>query len=270
MSGEYLIGITPPQPPSLDAHWFLFRGHELLVVERDGKAALARPPELPPEAHYLGSLDGRPCFAARVPEGGGPQGAVALGLRSVFGALPEPSFRIAGQAIQVLEWDRTHRFCGACGVPTEPVGGERARRCPSCRLTFYPRISPAVIVLVHRGEEAVLGRNKRFVRNFYSTLAGFVEAGESLEETLAREIREEVGLEIKDPRYFGSQPWPFPNSLMLGFTAQWASGEIRVDDTELADARWFRHDALPDIPPPGPIARQLIDWWIGRCRAGNG
>jgi NAD+ diphosphatase len=142
------------------------------------------------------------------------------------------------------------------------VDGERSLRCPACGLLCYPRISPAVIVLVRRGDEALLARGARFPLPFYSTLAGFVEVGESLEQTVHREIREEVGVEVDRVTYFGSQPWPFPHSLMVGFTAEWASGEIRPDGTEILDARWFAADALPQVPPPLSIARRLIDAWV--------
>jgi NAD+ diphosphatase len=136
-------------------------------------------------------------------------------------------------------------------------------RCPSCGLLGYPRIAPAVIVLVRRGDEALLARGARFPGLFYSTLAGFVEIGESLEETIVREVREEVGIDVKGARYFGSQAWPFPHSLMVGFFAEWAGGEIQPDGTEILDARWFRADALPPVPPRLSIARLLIDAWIG-------
>lgn len=140
-------------------------------------------------------------------------------------------------------------------------------RCPACGLLAYPRIAPAVIVLVRRGDEALLARNARFPLPFFSTLAGFAEIGETLEETVAREIREEVGIEVRNPRYFGSQPWPFPHSLMVGFMADWASGELRLDEREIAEARWCRADALPLIPPPVSIARRMIDAWVDEVTA---
>jgi NAD+ diphosphatase len=144
------------------------------------------------------------------------------------------------------------------------VAGELARRCPRCKVALYPRLSPAIIVLVERGETALLGRNARFPGVMYSTLAGFVEAGETLEEAVAREVREESGIEVRDVRYYGSQPWPFPDSLMIGFTAQYASGEITPDPAEISDAGWFAADALPPVPPRLSIARQLIDAWVRR------
>jgi NAD+ diphosphatase len=171
------------------------------------------------------------------------------------------------RAVQILEWDRTHQFCGACGIPTEQASGERAKRCPRCRLTVYPRISPAMMALVTKGNQLLLGRGVNFPPGRYSALAGFVEAGETIEECVAREVREETNIEIKNPRYFASQSWPFPNSLMIAFTAEYAGGEMRHDPAELADAQWFDLDALPQMPPRLSIARALIDATIARMRA---
>jgi NAD+ diphosphatase len=165
--------------------------------------------------------------------------------------------------VQIVEWDRTHRFCSRCGEPTERMVNERARRCARCGLLAFPRLSPAVIVRVLRDDQILLGHNRAFPPGLYSVLAGFVEPGETLEETVEREIFEEVGIEVTDLRYFASQPWPYPNSLMLGFTARHAGGEIRVDQQELADARWFSRDNLPELPGKLSIARRLIDDWLG-------
>jgi NAD+ diphosphatase len=143
---------------------------------------------------------------------------------------------------------------------------EAARRCPRCSLLVHPRIAPAVIMLVRRGSQALLARNGRFPIPFFSALAGFVEIGETLEETVAREVREEVGVEIADIRYFGSQPWPFPDSLMIGFTAQWASGEVKIDGEEIVEAGFFEASALPPVPPKISIARRMIDAWVDAVR----
>jgi NAD+ diphosphatase len=204
--------------------------------------------------------------------GGGDMGAALVvapgepfavaGLRELFPVLGEAGWHAAGRAVQIVEWAATHRFCGRCATPTGRVDGERCMRCPACGLTAYPRIAPAVIVLVRRGGEVLLARGARFPLPFYSTLAGFVEVGESLEQTVEREIREEVGVEVANVRYFGSQPWPFPHSLMVGYTADWAGGDIRIDENEIVDAQWFRADALPAIPPRLSIARSLIDAWL--------
>jgi len=177
-------------------------------------------------------------------------------------SLPADAWVGAGRAVQLVEWRRTTRFCGRCGAPTEVVAGERAVRCPACGLTSYPRLAPAVIVLVRRGRQALLARNARFRGRMFSALAGFVEPGETLEETVRREVAEEVGLQLGALRYFASQPWPFPHSLMVGFFAEWAAGEVAVDGVEIAEAHWFGPEALPDVPPPVSIARRLIDTWV--------
>lgn len=196
-----------------------------------------------------------------------PEPMAVVGLRETFASLGEAGFMAAGIATQVVEWATTHRFCGRCATPTERVAGERCMRCPDCGLMAYPRIAPAVIVLVRRGPEALLARGARFPLPFFSTLAGFVEIGETLEQTVAREIREEVGIEVGEVRYFGSQPWPFPHSLMVGFTATWAGGELRPDEQEILEARWFSADALPPVPPRLSIARRLIDAWVDEVKA---
>jgi len=198
-----------------------------------------------------------------------PDPLAVVGLREGFALLGESAFLEAGAATQVLEWVATHRYCGRCATPTERLPDERCMRCPKCGLLAYPRIAPAVIVLVRRGAEALLARGARFPLPFFSTLAGFVEIGETLEQTVAREIREEVGIEVADIRYFGSQPWPFPHSLMVGFTARWAGGDIRCDEKEILEAQWFRADALPPIPPRLSIARRLIDAWLDEIRSGT-
>ncbi|MCK4988071.1 MAG: NAD(+) diphosphatase, partial [Desulfobacterales bacterium] len=165
------------------------------------------------------------------------------------------------RANQLVDWGRTHQYCGVCGRPTEDKTDERAKICPQCGLVNYPRLSPAIIVAVLKNNQILLARNKRFKLPFYSVLAGFVEPGETLEQCVQREIREEVGLTVKNIRYFGSQPWPFPNSLMIAFIADYADGEITVDGSEIIDAAWFSKDKLPQIPPSISIARQLIDWF---------
>jgi NAD+ diphosphatase len=220
------------------------------------------------EALCFGRLSGggateRDTYAVAVPDDVAiPDGFSLLGLRSLVEAFDEETFGVAGRASHVLDWWTTSRFCGRCGSRAERVGGEWCMRCPSCALTMYPRIAPAVIVLVRRGDEALLARNARFPLPFYSTLAGFSDIGETLEETLAREVFEEVGVRVKGLRYFGSQPWPFPHSLMLAFNAEWESGDIAVDNKEIADAGWYRADALPLVPPRASIARKLIDAWV--------
>jgi NAD+ diphosphatase len=213
-------------------------------------------------AHFLGMLGDEACWGVDVPDGHDPADGAALDLYSFFGRAGEVEWMVAGRAVQLVEWARTHRFCGRCGTPTEQQDGERAMRCPSCGLLAFPRLAPAMITLVTRGDQALLARGVQFRSPVYSCLAGFVEPGESLEGAVVREVREEVGVEVGNVRYWGSQPWPFPHSLMVGFTADWQSGEIDIDPAEIVDAQWFRRDELPPIPPRISIARKLIDAWL--------
>ena len=222
-------------------------------------------PEYP--RHFLGLLEGVACWGIDVPGGHDPSDGGALDLYSYFGRATEEDWLVAGRAVQIVDWGRTHRFCGRCGTSTEPAAGERAMRCPKCRLMNFPRLAPAMITLVTRGEpgrsqEALLARGVQFPVPMYSCLAGFVEPGETLEGAVIREVREEVGVQVGDVRYVGSQPWPFPHSLMLGFRAQWLEGDIVCDPTEIMDANWYRKDELPSIPPGISIARKLIDAWV--------
>jgi NAD+ diphosphatase len=167
------------------------------------------------------------------------------------------------RAYHVTQWRRDSVFCGACGSRNNDAPDELARLCPTCGRREYPRISPAIIVLIINDEgRALLAHNKKFEDRIYSLIAGFNEAGESLEATVVREAREEVSIEVKDVRYIASQPWPFPNSLMLGFTARHAAGEILVDGVEIEDARWFDKSALPELPGSGSVSRYLINRWI--------
>jgi len=225
-------------------------------------------------AHPIGRHGGRGHVAVGLDDASGtvrlPDGLRSAGLRSWFGVVDDATMSIAMRAVQVLEWDRTHRFCGACGTPTGNADGERAKRCPACGLTVYPRISPAMMVLVTRGRELLLGRGLNFPAGRYSALAGFLEAGETIEEAVHREVREEVGVEVSNLRYFGSQSWPFPNSLMIAFRADWAGGDVRADPAELADAGWFAPDAMPQLPPRTSIARALIDATLAELGAGPG
>ena len=209
---------------------------------------------------YLGTLDGCDCFCAELPDScDTPQGMAFHGLWKLYGHLEENLYKVTVRAVQIVDWNRTHQFCGKCGEHTVSKKEMRAKECPKCGLMMYPRISPAVIVLVVREDRMLLARAKRFESNLYSVLAGFVEPGETLEETVQREIKEEVGIDVKDINYFGSQPWPFPDSLMIAFTANYAGGEIKVDGEEIVDAGWFKVGSLPEIPGDISIARRLID-----------
>ncbi len=193
-----------------------------------------------------------------------PAGYFLEGLRVAFHALSEAEFRAAGAARQRAEWHKTHRYCSVCGTANQIHAEQAAMACPDCGHLHFARVTPAVIVLVQKGDLALLGRSHHFAKGVYSTLAGFVEPGETLEECVHREIEEEVGVRVTNLRYFGSRPHPFPNSLMVGFVADWAAGDVRVDPAEIEDARWFRHDDLPALPHSMSIARALIEDFVRR------
>ena len=271
-------------------HWFVFRGDQLLVemgpLERpsDDLRVRARPAwaRLPLHKNhnwlgsiaartlYLGRLAGADLWAAELPAGAeAPPGMSWEGLRTLFSVLEDGHFALAGRALQLIDWDRTHQFCGRCGTPTEAKREERVRVCPACKLAAYPRVAPAVMALVRRGRELLLARGKHFPPGMYSALAGFVEPGESLEQCLAREVAEEVGVQISNTRYFASQPWPFPHSLMIAFVCDWAGGELRPQESEIEAANWFDVLQLPKLPSKISIARRLIDAVTSEMRGGS-
>lgn len=212
----------------------------------------------------VGQWQGRGCWALACEQL--PPPAQLLPLRSRLGLWPEPLFALAGRARQLLEFDANHRFCGYCATTLNARLDDGGRDCPACGLSVYPRISPCVIVAVWRPGEILLAHHVRHASPIHTVLAGFIEAGESAEQAAEREVAEEVGIRIGELRYCGSQPWPFPHSLMLGFTARWLEGEIQLDTRELNHAAWYRWDQLPLLPPPGTIALRLIE----QLRRGQG
>ncbi|MFZ7127908.1 MAG: NAD(+) diphosphatase [Desulfobacterales bacterium] len=257
--------------------WILFREGKVLVTERDGRPEIPAGNTLGPlltritDATPLGSLNGRTCTAADLPEADGlPPGLAWCDLRGIITALHDDDAEAAGFGYQLVRWKRSSRFCGRCGERLEDHRHERSRFCPACGDTCYPRVFPAVIMAVTRGEELLLARAHRFRPAFFSVLAGYVEPGESLERCVRREVREEVGIELKNLRYFGSQSWPFSSALMVAFTAEYAAGELRADGREIAEAGWFRADRLPPVPGPPSIARRLIDDFIDRFSSRSG
>ena len=219
---------------------------------------------------YLGIIGTIPCYSVDLDPGTeAPDGFYLIDLRDLFDHVDVDLFTAAGHAFQIVHWDRMHQYCGKCGAPAEHASSERAKICPECNAVYYPKISPAVIVAVRKGNKLLLARNKKRKQGFFSVLAGFVEPGETLEECVSREVREETGVEIKNIKYFASQPWPFPNALMIGFTADYASGEIQADNDEIADAAWFAPDNLPPIPGRVSIARKLIDAFLDEQKKSN-
>jgi NAD+ diphosphatase len=252
-----MAGFNPALRPSDDAseHRYIHViGSSVFVDDRVGEDGWP--------LHFVGMLDDVAVWGVDVPRDEDPSYGAASDLYSYYGRATELDWLVAGRAVQLVEWARTHQFCGRCAAATETQPGERAMKCPACGLLAFPRLAPAMITLVTRGDEALLAQGVQFRGPMYSCLAGFVEPGESLEEAVVREVREEVGVEVGNVRYWGSQPWPFPHSLMVGFTAEWVSGEIVCDPTEIVDAQWFTRDALPNIPPRISIARKLIDAWV--------
>ncbi len=264
-------GFIPPGDASGTAFWFLFQDQRLLVrsEEDDVKLPLTDHPPLPLAGRclYLGVLDGYPCFTAEAASAAGPPDGFSFeGLRGLYGRMEATPFQVAGLGLQIVAWDRDHRFCSRCGAPLQDREGERAKECTGCDRTVHPRISPAIIVAVVRDGRLLLGLSRRY-RDLkrYSVLAGYVEVGEHLEATVQRELMEEVGIRVRNIRYFGSQSWPYSGSLMVAFTAEYAAGDIRVDGSEIVEAGWFPPHLLPRVPGQDSIAGQLIDWFVKTC-----
>jgi NAD+ diphosphatase len=253
--------VTPPAGVDGSGRLYVVRRGDVLVTA-DGSVPSRLLDLEVGDPVFLGLLDGVACWAAGVPAGTvEPDGHRWESLMALGAAWGTDEWALAGRAVQLVEWQRTSRFCGGCGAPTVASPGERAMRCEACGQLAYPRLAPAVIVLVRKGDRALLGAGRNFRGGMFSCLAGFVEPGETLEEAVRREVLEEVGLRLGAVEYFSSQPWPFPHSLMIGFLATWASGEITIDGDEIVAADWFSADELPPIPPPLSIARRLIDHW---------
>ena len=276
MIGSYVPLLTPPARLDEPVLWFAFRKAEILVLGG------AETPAMPccfdltehgvtvERSQYLGLYGGKHCYAVAVLETQPlPEGWAALGLRDLFGLVETTLAALSGRAYQILEWDRNHRYCSRCGTPTELRTDERSRSCPACRYTTYPPVTPAIMILITNGRKLLLARKAAFPQGRFSALAGFVEPGEMLEDTIVRETREEVGVEIRNIRYFGSQPWPFPHSLMIAFTAEYAGGKIQPDGVEIEEAHWFDAEQLPKLPPPISISRRLIDTIAGRLARGE-
>ena len=252
------------------AYWFVFLAGTDRLLLKEGAGLLAVPAAAAPDelgvtaarSLYLGTLDGSPCYAAEAPKEAHPlPGTDFYPLRPLYERMDEDLFHLAGRALQMLAWDDTHRFCGRCGSTLTLADQDRAKVCPNCGLSHYPRISPAVITAILKDGKILLAHAAHFQNEMYGLIAGFAEPGETLEDCVRRETMEEVGITLGEIHYFGSQQWPFPHSLMIGFVAEYAGGEIAVDGEEIAHAAWFGPDELPNIPPKVSIARKMIDWY---------
>jgi NAD+ diphosphatase len=272
---DFLPLIQPPQKNSdEDSYCFAFMNRELLLLnENDG----LRMPSLEEientnlnilRTQYLGELREISCFSAELDNSNAAEMIVEsgsfVGLRELTKILEETLAYLAGKAVQIMEWDKNTLFCGRCASRTLLKENERAKECPACGFLAFPKISPAIIVLIEKDDRVLLARSPHFKPGLYSILAGFVEPGESIEEAVVREVMEEVGISIKNVRYFGSQPWPYPDSLMIGFTAEFAEGEIEVDGVEIEEAGWFRIDEIPLIPKNTSISGLLIEHFINK------
>jgi NAD+ diphosphatase len=255
-------------PSPARKRWILVQGISVLFLKDPAYGTVLMPDPLPAglvcgEPVYLGTRDNLFYYAAEVPAGATPPGGWQPSpILELSGKVPDSDMAIASYAVRILDFDRSTAFCGRCGAKTRPLTTERARICTACNRITYPRISPAIIVLVKKGEEVLLARSPRSPPGVFSVIAGFNEPGENLEQTVHREVGEEVGIAVRNLRYFGSEPWPFPDSLMIGFVADHAGGDIRIDNQEIEAASWFTRDTLPPFPSKASISRALIEAWI--------
>jgi NAD+ diphosphatase len=257
----------PELQPEKMGRWVVVQGNFVLVSKGDPPTVILThyPESAGIDRHgiqYLGMAGTVPYYAAELPaEVPVPEGYCLTRARELYGRLPDEEVALAAYALRIIDYDRSTRFCGRCGKKTRALRTERAKLCTDCNRIVYPRLSPAIIVLIRKGDQILLARSPRFPAGMYSVIAGFVEPGECLEETIHREVSEEVGVEVKNIRYFGSEPWPFPDSLMIGFVADHTGGEIAIDNKEIEDAGWFGCDTLPPLPSPMSISRALIEAW---------
>lgn len=273
---KFIKELVEPAIKSGDSYWFIFIGTKLLIHCSDKKKCTIPCFDNPEKlgiscirTQYLGRYNDICCFSGEITDAFEvtdefelPEDMKFFTVFEIYPMLDPDMLRIVFYAIQIIAWDRNFQFCGRCGSKTVNMAKERAKKCPKCNLVNYPRQSPAIIVAVTKGNKLLLARSERFRHiDMYSVLAGFVDPGESLEECVRREVKEEVNIEVKNIQYFGSQSWPFPDSLMVGFTAEYAKGKILVDNNEIVEAGWFSVSELPRIPGKISIARKLIDWF---------
>jgi NAD+ diphosphatase len=251
--------------------WFIFCNGKLLVKVCNEKIEIPRRKDVKEYSHLfnkvynIGIFNESNCLLSEINQDIKPSEEFEYNeLRSLSAKLDKNWFEISGRALHLLSWYKNNIYCSRCGSLYVDKEVERAMLCPSCGFTVYPRISPAIIVAVVKDNMLLLASNKRFPMKFYSVLAGFVEPGETFEDCVKREVYEEVKIHVKNIKYFGSQPWPFPDSMMVGFTAEYDGGEIEVDGEEISHAEWFDAKSLPEVPKSGSISRELIEWFINK------
>lgn len=266
---RYKLGFIPPNNLKQDTLWLIFDKSRLLIRFSNNIPQIPSTKDLNEynlkveSILYLGTMDGIPCFIGQLDTYKElPNHIYFEEMRSLFGCIDDGYYLLAGRAMHINNWYQTHLFCGKCGLPSENKSDELARICPSCGTIVYPTISPAIIVAVEKDDSILLARAANFKRNMYSVIAGFLEPGETLDDCVRREVKEEVGIEVKNIKYFGSESWPYPNSLMIGFTAEYAGGNLTIDKKEINDANWYKVDNLPQIPSNISISRRLIDQFI--------
>jgi len=270
---RYSPSFTPENKSDRPSWFFVFNKDRLLVKADDDTLHLPIKITVDElklrilEKYYLGNFDGFDCYCVDTEDTEPvPEGMFFKRFISLLGRVDPEIFALAGRAFQIVNWDKKNRYCGRCGSPTEMKHDEWAKVCHKCGNIIFPKISPAVIVGVIKGNEILLAHAKNFRENMFSVIAGFVEPGETFEECIKREVLEEVGIKVKNPKYFGSQPWPFPDSLMVGFTAEYESGKIKVDGEEITAAEWYTSDKLPNKPTNASIAGQIINWFSENCK----
>lgn len=263
------LAVTLQPGPNGQKVWLIFSNDRLLVPEKFEDRLPDYNPFSSEDGLYIGTHAHQHLYIFGVEDGASaPEGWTWMDLRSLYGKMSEARFAIAGRALQLLDWDQTNRFCGRCGHETQHRSHERCRECPSCGHLAYPKLAPAVLALVRKGEQILLARGPQFPSKMFSILAGYVDPGETLEQCVIREIAEEVGIEVNQIRYFGSQPWPFSRALMIAFSCHWEKGEITFDPQEIEEAGWFSPDALPELPPPLSLSRLLIDATLEEIKTG--
>lgn len=269
---EFLPLLDPPEKTENSSNrYFIFNDRKIVLINENNSFRLPSEKEIElleiktQRTQYIGELKGSSCFVSETNGNFSAIGCIILeDLRNLSGVIGESVASVAGRAIHLLEWDHNTRYCGRCGSATFRKQDERAKQCPDCGLLFFPKISPAIIVMIEKDNEILMARSSHFPAGRYGLIAGFVEPGESIEEAIVREVMEEVGICIKDISYFGSQPWPYPDSLMIGFTAKFSGGEICFHDGEIEDADWFRHDEIPHVPGSTSISGKLVEYFMSK------